>query len=169
MVSSGDRWAILARKSLWAGVFLAATAGSYVLVAAVQHRFDPQTTADPGVAAEDDARPRANPFAPEHGTHLIAFVVTASDCGWCGRPELKAAIGSLRENLNAVHKRRYAAVSVVGISADEDIATGLAYLAEVGAGTLNAAFDQVMVGGGWLNEQIVRLIWQDRLAGSSTL
>ncbi len=119
---------------------------------------------------EDDvsADTPIDPFISANGMHLIAFVVTASNCGWSTLPEGMEAIGSLRTRMKSTHGDSYARVSVVGIALDTDLRAGLRFLADLGAGTPGGAFDQISVGGSWLNEQAVRFFWRERVAVAAT-
>ena len=105
-----------------------------------------------------------NPFASANGTHLIAFVMTASDCGWSTLPEGMEAIRSLRARMQSDHGTAYAQVSVVGVALDTNVAAGLKFLSDLGNGTPGGAFDQISVGGSWLNEQAVRFFWRKQAA-----
>ena len=98
-----------------------------------------------------------NPFASANGTHLIAYFFTASDCGWSRLLSQSTAVKDMAVRLRSLPATSYAQVSVVGVDLDEDIDVGLKTLSQLGKGT----FDQVIVGGSWLNEQIVRLVWRD--------
>lgn len=109
-----------------------------------------------------------NPFASVNGAHLIAFVITASDCGWSNHPETKAALGILRERMRSVYGDKYAHIEVVGVAIDEDPEAGLTFLSDIGRGTVRTAFDQVAVGGSWLNEQVVRFAWREAKARAAT-
>ena len=105
-----------------------------------------------------------NPFASADGKHLLTFVVTASDCGWSTFPEGMEAIRSLRARMLSEYGHSYAQVSVIGIAVDADLDAGLKFLSELGGGTPGGAFDQVSVGGSWLNEQAMRFFWRTRAA-----
>ncbi len=109
-----------------------------------------------------------NPFASVDGAHLVAFVITASDCGWSNHPQTKAALGVIRERMRSAYGDRYAHIEVVGVAIDEDPEAGLTFLSEIGRGTVRTAFDQIAVGGSWLNEQIVRFAWREGKAKAAT-
>lgn len=114
------------------------------------------------------ALPQTNPFASADGTHLIAFVITASNCGWSTRPNTMKAMGSIRTQLRAEYGAAYAAVRVVGVALDRDLDAGLQFLSDIGEGQPGGAFDQVIVGGSWLNEQIVRFVWREGIAQAAS-
>ncbi len=109
-----------------------------------------------------------NPFASVDGAHLVAFVITASDCGWSNHPQTKAALGIIRERMRSAYGDKYAHIEVVGVAIDEDPEVGLAFLSDIGRGTVRAAFDQIAVGGSWLNEQVVRFAWREGKAKAAT-
>lgn len=106
-----------------------------------------------------------NPFA--NGTYLIAFVLAGSDCGWSTRPEMMQAVGQLRESLQSAHGSSFAQVSVVGVAIDKDIRAGLQFLDDLAEGASEPLFDQISVGGSWLNENVVRLVWRDGVTAPS--
>ncbi len=53
-------------------------------------------------------------------------------------------------------------MSVVGIAMDDDLTAGVRYLRSLGRS--GAAFDEISVGGSWLNQFATALIWRDGLA-----
>ena len=122
----------------------------------------------PRAAIADSTHRPINPFASANGKHLIAFIVTASDCGWSSRPSTMAAIGGIREGLRSTYLGSYARVTVVGIALDQDPRVGYDFLRRIGSGELDRSFDQVVAGGSWLNEAIVRFVWQDQIAEASS-
>lgn len=102
-----------------------------------------------------------NPFASSNGTNLVVYVLTASDCGWSVLLGQGEAVRSVRTRLRAVYGASYAQVTVVGVGLDKDLSAGLKFLTDLGDGSISNAFDQVVVGGSWLNEEIVRLVWRE--------
>lgn len=161
MWSMSSRWRVWATNSLWATIVLGSMAGSYTVVGVwVQQRRADAAAARRSAAVQNEAAP-VNPFASANGTHLIAYVVTASDCGWSTQPGVMAAIRTMRTKLQSVHGASYAQVSVVGVALDKNLDEGLRFLSSVGNGTAGEIFDQVIVGGSWLNEQIVRFVWRE--------
>jgi hypothetical protein len=102
-----------------------------------------------------------NPFASSNGTNLVVYVFTASDCGWSVLLGQGEAVRSLRTQLRSVHGSAYAQITIVGVGLDRDVGTGLRFLTDLGDGSISNAFDQVVVGGSWLNEQIIRLVWRE--------
>ena len=78
------------------------------------------------------------------------------------------AVGSIREQLQTVHADTYARVSVIGVALDRDPEVGFSFLSDMSAGDVYTAFDQVVIGGSWLNEQVVRLVWRDAVAEAAT-
>jgi hypothetical protein len=70
--------------------------------------------------------------------------------------------------LRSAYRGSYAKVTVVGIALDQDPRVGYDFLRRIGSGDLDRSFDQVMAGGSWLNEAIVRFVWQDQIAEASS-
>jgi hypothetical protein len=163
-----QRWK---RRVLLGSVLVVTTTATYLAVSVLRNPV--LLTAASARFHESKVReatrgPLVNPFASANGTHLIAFVITASDCGWSQRPSMMEAMGSLRSKLRTKHGANYAQVSVIGVALDEDLDAGLRFLSQLGKGKPGGAFDQVVVGGSWLNEQIVRFVWRDSVAEAAS-
>lgn len=133
------------RRLLPVVVLLGSGFATYMAVTVWQVYRTPEVRADQEYVAIDDV-PR-NPFASASGTHLIAFVITASDCGWSSRPTVMSALGSVRDRLRSSYGSSYAQVSVIGVALDRDVDAGVRFLSDIGKGKANGAFDQVVVGG----------------------
>lgn len=90
------------------------------------------------------------------GRQLAVFVLGGSGCGFCQLPETKTAFGAIRSTLqnHASARATYASISTIGVAIDNDIVAGLTYLNSLGT----QAFDEVSVGSGWRNEQVISLI-----------
>jgi hypothetical protein len=161
----------LARRILAVPLLLGSMSVSYLAVVAwgAQNSRSEAKVFGGGVQADapDNDAP-VNPFASANGTHLIAFVLTASDCGWSRIPESMEAVGRIRDQIRSTHGDSYAQVTVVGVALDRDIEAGIGFLSEIGKGKPGRSFDQVMIGGGWLNEQVVRFAWRERIAEAVT-
>lgn len=157
----------LLRRALTPGVLLLSMLGAYIATSGLLEMFRPTEAA----TARADAATSDGPidaFASADGMHLVAFVITASDCGWSAQPRTMEALGSIRESMRAIYGGKYVRVGVVGVAIDDDPETGVAFLTDIGGGTVRRAFDQVAIGGSWLNEQIVRLVWRDGVAEAAT-
>ncbi|MEJ7813083.1 MAG: hypothetical protein WKG32_21915 [Gemmatimonadaceae bacterium] len=105
--------------------------------------------------APDSVKLAAQGIVP--GRQLIAYAVVSSRCGFCQRPDTKAALAALRAAQKRSNSGSFARTSVVGIAIDPDIAKGLGYLDGVGRGS----FDEISVGRGWVNEHLGTLVWRD--------
>lgn len=146
-------------NAMWAVVLLVSIAVSYTVVGIWRERL---TTSR--------MRPVAtNPlFSPGDGIHLIAYVLTAADCGWSNHPSMLAAYKTIRNVLKTFHGDKYAEISVIGVALDQNLSAGFNFLASIGGGTPEGAFDQIAVGGTWLNEQIVKFVWREHAAEPAT-
>jgi hypothetical protein len=78
------------------------------------------------------------------------------------------ALGVIRSSLLSAHGGSYAKISVIGVALDDTVSNGLQFLTQIGRGNVAQAFDQVAVGGSWLNEEIVRYVWMAGAAEAST-
>jgi hypothetical protein len=68
----------------------------------------------------------------------------------------------LRDTLRAAQSANFAAVSVIAVDLEGDVRSGVDYLRSLGP-----SFDQVSIGGAWLNELITNLVWREALAKPS--
>lgn len=158
MATRSNVWRKFVRSALAWSVLLGSIVASYVAVSIWQvERGSGAAASEADVAS---AGADVNPFASANGTHLIAFVITESDCGWSALPSTMEAVGSIREALRSAYGDSYAQVTVVGVALDRNLDAGLRFLADLGKGRLDGAFDQVSVGGSWLNEQVVQFVWR---------
>jgi hypothetical protein len=128
---------------------------SYYLVRARQSPAAPDA---PLSDMTDSARLENAGYGP--GTHLSAYVFLSSTCGVCSRRDVKASVASIRDSLQAKYRGRFKRITVVGIAVDSDVPSGLKYLDGLGF----HRFDELDVGGGWLNEQVTKQFWR---AGTS--
>ena len=64
--------------------------------------------------------------------------------------------------MRSTHGSAYAQISVVGVDLDADLTKGLAFLGQIGGGRISGAFDQILVGGSWLNDKALQVIWSDK-------
>jgi hypothetical protein len=162
-VDGGDavnsRWQTWLAKTAWLGVVVASIIASYVAVGALRQRVAESGKVDAGPG---------RPFEPANGTHLIVYVVGAAECGWSNHPSMLSAYKTIRNVLRTFHGSKYAQITVIGVAIDQDINVGLKYLSTAGGGRYEDAFDQIVVGGSWLNEEIVRFAWQERATKAST-
>lgn len=120
---------------------------------------DLQLSATAGVGADTSHR---TPF--RSGRYLVAFVLLSSECGFSTEKETKKAIPALRASLHASQGKAFAKVSVVGIAIDDDLDVGMRYLQSLG----RSVFDELSVGGSWLNELVTALVWRNGVATPET-
>jgi hypothetical protein len=120
-------------------------------------------------------RPKSPPVRPDStalasifpsGVYLMAYVVVASDCGFCTETKAKKALATLRDSLVKANSSRYAAVRVIGVSIDDDLDAGVKYLQSYRS-DISMAFDQIMIGGSWLNDFMSAHAWRDHRATTS--
>lgn len=155
-----------------AAVLLAFGTSGFVsyAVAGSLHRGRAPVDIESSGAAErvDSTAVPENPFASANGRHLIAYVIAASDCGWATQPAVMKAVAGIRSHLTAKYGQAFAQVSVIGVALDEDIGQGMAFLDNVSSGNISTTFDQVSVGGSWLNEAVLRFVWRDAIAPAAS-
>ncbi len=142
---------------------------SYVVVSAA--RESAHRVADSDTESEAIGRPGAPssaPFASVGGRHLDVLVITSSDCAWSTRPEFMTAIPRIRQRLRSTSRRSYQKVNIIGVAMDVDPDSGFQFLAELGNGKVGGIFDQVAVGGSWLNEVVTQFVWRENLGEAAT-
>jgi hypothetical protein len=96
------------------------------------------------------------------GRHLIAYVLLDSRCGACTHRTTEAAIERLRTSLDASYKPTFKQISVVGVALDTDLRAGTRYLERLNHS--GHVFDQLSVGGAWMNELVSQRVWRDAAA-----
>lgn len=89
------------------------------------------------------------------GREIVAVYFGASTCGPCLLPSVKDAVRAMKPLLDGQAKQAHAAFSVIGVSTDWQTAKGSEFLAPLGL------FDQVVVGGNWMNLAVEHLVWRD--------
>lgn len=110
------------------------------------------TARSPMVAVRD---PSSSPYAS--GSYLVAYVFVSSGCGFSTERRLRNAVERMRAQLRSLHGQNYAAIKVIGVAVDASIEGGMSYM----RGLKGSPFDEIDVGGGWLNELFSRVVWQD--------
>jgi len=93
------------------------------------------------------------------GEYLVAYVLMSSECRFCTDPNTQAALRNLRTTLRASSRGRYANVSVVAVALSDDQNRELQFIQ--GLGKPGEAFDELSVGGSWMNELVSQLVWRD--------
>jgi len=156
----------VARNPLAISVLLMSTLVAYLAASSLLEATRATRAGTHAASPTPDAP--TNPFASVDGEHLVAFVITASDCGWSNQHLTKAALGSIRERMRSAYGDKYAHIEVVCVAIDENPEAGLAFLSDIGGGAVRTAFDQVAVGGSWLNEQVVRFVWREGKTEAAT-
>lgn len=106
-----------------------------------------------------DSSPRI-PFPS--GRYLVAFVLVSSKCGFCTEPWARKALGEVRDSLQRTQGKTFAHTSVIGVAIDDDLQAGVRYLQ--GFRGRRTSFDELSIGGSWLNEIVTSLVWRDGLA-----
>lgn len=103
----------------------------------------------------------ASPRFPT-GKYLTAYVLLSSKCHFCTEDSTKAAIRNLRPMLLAAARGRYANIAVVGVALDPDVEGEMRYIR--GLGDVGMVFDEISVGGSWMNDIIADVVWRDGFA-----
>ena len=161
----GIVWSAWVTRLAWPVAFLLSMGATYLGMTISRSSFRTRLASDRRKPAFEAP---INPFAKYRGSNLVAFVVTAADCGWSNSPTLIDAVGSLRQRLQAAHGRHYAHITIIAVVLDDTLDVGVQFLSKFGRGRLDSAFDQVVVGGSWMNEEIVRFVWREHAARAAS-
>lgn len=105
-----------------------------------------------------DSSLRADSLIPASGSYLVAYVMLSSGCAACRDERTKLVLRNLGDSLRSSHASAFARVLVIGVVIDRSFESGVEYLQDIGP-----AFDEVSIGGGWLNQQVTNLVWRDAL------
>jgi hypothetical protein len=89
------------------------------------------------------------------GVNEIAIFIGTHRCGVCSRKDLPQLVRDKIDSLRTVAVSRGSRFTVVGVAMDLPRKDALRWIDRFGP------FDQVSVGGNWMNEQVVRSVWQD--------
>lgn len=89
------------------------------------------------------------------GHQIVAVVLAASWCVGSQGAGFQRNVAEMQDSLGKKAVRDGESLSMLGVALDWSIPDGVAYLGHLGR------FDQIMVGGNWLNEGALRYIWRD--------
>jgi hypothetical protein len=67
-------------------------------------------------------------------------------------------VGRVKEVLWASHRAAFDSIRVIGVAIGQDLEGGAEYLSSFGP--LGTTFDELSIGGGWLNSFVVDLMWR---------
>jgi hypothetical protein len=96
------------------------------------------------------------------GDQVVVLFVASSSSRADAAPGLREAVRSLHRQLQVEAERHGLALEFVGVSLDWDVEEGIRFLRRYGP------FDQVVVGGNWVNLAAIEYIWRDQ-PGSPTV
>lgn len=94
------------------------------------------------------------------GNQLVAYVFGSSRCGYCQSDAVKSAVAGLRDSLRRYYGSAFPTIAIVGVAVNTDLDEGLGYLKAVGL----THFDEIAIGKGWQNEQVIRWVRRARVA-----
>jgi len=142
-------------------MFTIALVGSFAATRQIQRvRY----LSDTGRNAEV-SRPRTEESPYPSGDYLVTYVLLSSTCGICKdkttQEHLARAVGVIKQNA----KSHFAGTSIVAVVIDPDPRAAYMYVRRLVK--LGAQFDQISLGGEWLNDNINKLVWQNAAAGAA--
>jgi hypothetical protein len=127
---------------------------SYKIVAA-----DESVANSPIAANETPYNPQARVEAGEE----IAFIyIGASSCQAANNPTFIEAVRGVKEMLVEKVAETGNSYTTVGIAVDLSTEAGLKHLSKFGQ------FDEIMTGRGWINEGVLKYVWQDHPGRAAT-
>ena len=92
------------------------------------------------------------------GRERVAVLISSRDCIGARDPRFKPALRATLRLLAEQARRDSVGFSATGVSIDWEPDSGVVYLAQL------ADFDQWVVGRNWLNDDVVRFVWEDSAA-----
>lgn len=144
LASSPDVWRRIRQRMGIVLVLAASTGASFAGIRLMQGTLPAPVTAVAHV--------------PESGLHLLVYAVISSQCAACRDEATKRAFTVLRDSLRTAHSGDFAKISVIAVDLD-GVEQGLDYVKSYGP-----VFDEVSVGGAWLNQVITHVVWRDAWA-----
>jgi hypothetical protein len=107
-----------------------------------------------GMVSAQDGFYRARHQEP-NGRQILAVYIGATDCQPCIWPPFKTSLKQMWPLLDAHAQRAQAAFATLGVAINDDADSGAAMLAPL------SQFDEVSLGGGWVNHVAEHYIWTD--------
>jgi hypothetical protein len=156
-----ERWAAWKVAALLAAAGASAGA-SYVVAGAAAGAASPRSVASVDTAVRAAMVRRQYPS----GDHLVAYVLLSHLCPFSSEPGTQQAVAALRDSLKRFEGHPYAKVSVIGVSIESDLDAGFAFLRDLQR--TSRAFDELSIGGGWLNGVVTTLVWREAAAAAAT-
>lgn len=87
------------------------------------------------------------------GGEVVVVLIGMAGCAASRQPALAAAMDQIRARLRVLSSERGIPIAFWGVALDRDLSKGLRWLTSVGP------FDEISVGGNWLNSQAVRFMF----------
>ena len=108
----------------------------------------------PPPAVAQDTTYRAQHQEP-HGRQIMAIYIGATDCQPCVWPPFKASLREMWPLLDNQARRAGVTFATFGVAINDDVDSGVAMLAPL------SQFDEISIGGGWVNHASDRYMWAD--------
>jgi hypothetical protein len=135
-------------------LLVAAVLGTSVIVS-----FGAVTIGQRAVASGQQTGAPSGGAGLRSGDYLVAYVMVSSGCGACREPGTRKAVLALRDSLRSSNAESFARIAVVGVAIEGSVGPGIRYLQSFGA-----VFDEVSVGGAWLNQIETAVVWRNAFA-----
>ncbi|MDE2825842.1 MAG: hypothetical protein OXL40_00860 [Bacteroidota bacterium] len=109
----------------------------------------------PGISVQQEGphgyEPAYNAVA---GVELALIYIGSSSCAFSTNPELPQMIETAKEGVKKAAMEADRSFTVTGIAKDWDVRAGVTHLETFGT------FDEIMTGRSWMNEGVLKYIWQ---------
>jgi hypothetical protein len=100
----------------------------------------------------------AEPYRPRYqlpkGEHVLVVYIGMTGCGHSRDPELRKAVREMKPHLADQARSLKKPLSIVGVSLDWDVDSGIVYLQGLGA------WDEIVTGGNWAGTGPTTFIWE---------
>ncbi len=117
----------------------------------------------PGISVQQEGPHGYEPaYKVVAGVELALIYIGSSNCAFSMNPDLPQMIESAKESVKKAAMEAGRSFTVTGIAKDWDVRAGVAHLETFGT------FDEVMSGRSWMNEGILKYIWQTLPGAPST-
>lgn len=101
-------------------------------------------------------------YRTEGGAELILIYIGSSGCVYSNKPALPDKVDQLKSLVQSKATENGRGFAAIGISKDWDVERGLTHLAKFGQ------FDEVMTGRSWVNEGIMKYVWDSSYGAPAT-
>ena len=111
--------------------------------------------------ASRSSEPRV-PLEPTNGDEIVMVLFASSTCGWCQQETLPPAIDTIRSRLQRLARNADKTFVSVAIAPEFSHEAAFEFLQRFGA------FDETLIGRGWLNSGALDYVWDTHVGRPAT-